>query len=1094
MTVLAGVVGCKDDVSVAEHPTADRASLCAASGLQASPATASVSRGTVVQFAAGGACAPSEQAEYQYWVSPPNGPWAIIRPYDSDPNFSWDTSELVEGKYDFQVWVRAAGSSAVYETYAARSVRVQSTSACLGAAALVSSAAGSVVPGTAVTLTASSSGCAQPEYKFWMLAPNAGWSVVRDFAADPSYSFDTSAMQLGSYDFQVWSRAAGTEAAYDAYAGARVTLASEAATPCSGSAAMSASPARVAHVGDTIQLTGSASACATPEYEFWMLPPDGGWRIVRPYAADPSYAWQTTGAASGAYHFQVWMRAAGSQASYDAYGGLRFQLEPAPEVCSAAQLQFSSLGTLVAGAVQGSSLTVYAGASGCSDAQYQFWVQDPSGVWSLFRDWDSSSSFEWQTSGISVGTYNWQVWTRQRGSSAEYEAYTGGSVEVWPTSYGSNGLVDDRTITIQSDEDATNLRARMVQAIWGRAGFPSLDQLPIVRRNVASPMTGLSNLARVDELDISMPARSNEGADIQVEARAYHFIPSSSVRARAVVLLQGHDCALDDSHSDDDEGAGMWRTVSSLLTNGYSPIVVQMAQLTTSQCGCPSDWQDCAHPHDWLFDHVSFDPETGGAMRFFVEPTARVLNYLQTQAEVDEFPQYSDFSAVGLSGGGWTATVYAALDPRVSLSVPVAGTLPLYLRGPGEAGDREQHDPTFYSVAGYLDIYLLAAYGMGRKQVQVLNRRDSCCFGELQRAPEGEGAYDRQLRAYEGRVREALSTLGTGHFRLHIDEAAAEHQISWSTVVDTLIAELSQTRRSVGAASKLHAFVRGMNGTLAQHTPEGWRDAGIAVVGVPSVIGRAEGSFDIFYRAPESNQLSYSFGTSLEWTSQDLPSSVRINSDPVAASWGDGHWDVVAVGSDYELYHWWSHGNGIQFQPVARGLRVRGLPALVARAPGQLDLFVRNSDRALIHLASDGEGPWVLEELGGRFLGVPAAVAEPSDGMGVYISDVNGGLVRGAPAVSGWGWTAMRAPLGDVLSGSPSAAVKEDGTVQVHARTTGGSLGTFSIANGWAYENQGGNIVGSPTAFPGGAFARGQRGELLRLEGQSWVQLGGNFD
>ena len=38
----------------------------------------------------------------------------------------------------------------------------------------------------------------------------------------------------------------------------------------------------------------------------------------------------------------------------------------------------------------------------------------------------------------------------------------------------------------------------------------------------------------------------------------------------------------------------------------------------------------------------------------------------------------------GLSGGGWTTTLYAAIDPSIRYSFPVAGTIPLYLR----TGDR----------------------------------------------------------------------------------------------------------------------------------------------------------------------------------------------------------------------------------------------------------------------------------------------------------------------------------------------------------------------------------------------------------------------
>jgi hypothetical protein len=90
---------------------------------------------------------------------------------------------------------------------------------------------------------------------------------------------------------------------------------------------------------------------------------------------------------------------------------------------------------------------------------------------------------------------------------------------------------------------------------------------------------------------------------------------------------------------------------------------------------------------------------------------------------------------IGLSGGGWTTTVYAAIDPRVTRSHPVAGSLPFSLRGAApnvtsSVGDREQRRdtlPGFYGAAAYLDLYVMAATGPGRRQLQILNRFDPCC-------------------------------------------------------------------------------------------------------------------------------------------------------------------------------------------------------------------------------------------------------------------------------------------------------------------------------------------------------------------------------
>ena len=105
----------------------------------------------------------------------------------------------------------------------------------------------------------------------------------------------------------------------------------------------------------------------------------------------------------------------------------------------------------------------------------------------------------------------------------------------------------------------------------------------------------------------------------------------------------------------------------------------------------------------------------------FLRPVALGLNYALAQQS------FRDVTMVGLSGGGWTTVVYAAMDPRIDRSVPVAGSWPKYLRagqGRSTAGDFEQQLPGL--GLDYLDLYLMATDG--REQVQVFNSGDPCCF------------------------------------------------------------------------------------------------------------------------------------------------------------------------------------------------------------------------------------------------------------------------------------------------------------------------------------------------------------------------------
>jgi hypothetical protein len=379
-------------------------------------------------------------------------------------------------------------------------------------------------------------------------------------------------------------------------------------------------------------------------------------------------------------------------------------------------------------------------------------------------------------------------------------------------------LLDDHVITINSPADVTTKRNALIQFIWGGGGFPNGKLPSSVTKNVASPVAGLNNLERVDQLDVTMDAGE--------KGLAYHFI-SQRKNNRLVVVHHGHACTFDDSPALADQGYGMQRTIKGLLSDGYSVLAVYMPHQKPNDCGNPS--------HDWMFANIN---TTGSVMKFFLEPVAACLNYLKTKSAADGFPLYQDFNMVGLSGGGWTTTVYAAIDPTIKLSFPVAGTIPLYLRSDGSVGDTEQFLTNFYQIAGYPDLYVLGSYGAGRKQMQILNRHDSCCFGEAQHSvPQTGMSWDQAMRKTESDVRQALFNLGSnGFFRLEIDETSPARMISHNAVVNVILSELNGGRRYVGASSSAETFVRGMNGHLWHNGPGGWSDTGFAMVGVAAVL------------------------------------------------------------------------------------------------------------------------------------------------------------------------------------------------------------------------------------------------------------------
>jgi hypothetical protein len=342
---------------------------------------------------------------------------------------------------------------------------------------------------------------------------------------------------------------------------------------------------------------------------------------------------------------------------------------------------------------------------------------------------------------------------------------------LFPSSIQAAQLIDDRAITIHSAREVAAKRRALIEYLWGADGFPKRRLPDAVLTNVASPVRHLSHVARVDELRIDMAGG--------LQGLTYHFIPQRPNR-ELVVVHHGHACTLDDDPSPEDVGYGLQRTINALLRGGYGVLGVFMPHMRPG---------DCTGGHDAMFGMKT----PGSPMKYFVESTAVSLNHLKSRSRAGRFPKYRAFHMIGLSGGGWTTTVYAAIDPSIRCSFPVAGTIPLYLRTGGSVGDREQYEPTFYGIAGYPDLYVLGSHGRGRKQVQILVRRDDCCFGEAQHDVKSSGSnYTDAMRAYETRVRDALRQTGHGSFRLEIDETAPSHMISHHAIDNMILPGLRE--------------------------------------------------------------------------------------------------------------------------------------------------------------------------------------------------------------------------------------------------------------------------------------------------------------
>jgi hypothetical protein len=176
--------------------------------------------GTVVTLsgtASGGCSSP----QYKFWILGPasGGVWNMVQDYSASTSYTWSTlSTQTLGTYRISVWLKGAASTNSYDSYDA-SLYYMLTAGCPSVTES-SVPASTAAAGTVVTINAASSGCPNPRYKFWILGPASGgvWTMVQDYSASASYTWNTSASQTkGTYRFSVWIRDNSSAASYDAY-------------------------------------------------------------------------------------------------------------------------------------------------------------------------------------------------------------------------------------------------------------------------------------------------------------------------------------------------------------------------------------------------------------------------------------------------------------------------------------------------------------------------------------------------------------------------------------------------------------------------------------------------------------------------------------------------------------------------------------------------------------------------------------------------------------------------------------------------------------------------------------------------------------
>ncbi len=299
-------------------------------------------------------------------------------------------------------------------------------------------------------------------------------------------------------------------------------------------------------------------------------------------------------------------------------------------------------------------------------------------------------------------------------------------------------------ISIRQSQDVIKRREALNRFVWGASELPSSMPSDIIENFKDSRYDNIRSLQQIDKVIITM--------EFQLKSIGYHFIPINP-NNKIVLYHQGHG---GDFYKGFDQ-------IKVLVESGYAVLALSMPLLGMN------NQPFINHPRVGLLkltshDHMKFlFPDAGHPIKYFIEPVVTAINYLETKYN------YTSVSMVGISGGGWTATLAAAADTRIKKSFPVAGTYPIFLRSnsPRDWGDYEQNVPELYVTVNYLELYILGAQGENRKQLQIINKYDSCCFAGT------------KWKTYKDVVKSIVRNLGDGgEFDLLLDISHQEHKIS----------------------------------------------------------------------------------------------------------------------------------------------------------------------------------------------------------------------------------------------------------------------------------------------------------------------------
>ena len=313
-------------------------------------------------------------------------------------------------------------------------------------------------------------------------------------------------------------------------------------------------------------------------------------------------------------------------------------------------------------------------------------------------------------------------------------------------------LINKGIIQIKAEQSELQIllqkRENLIDFIWKDDGFPTRLPDSIEQGISDKNFDDLKNLKKIDRITVEMKHGVN--------SIAYLLYPNELSHNDLIIYHNGHNEYLYDGK----------KQIRFLLDRGYPVLVFSMplSGMNSEPVIMLDGKKEKVENHKQF---PSLESDKFSPISYFVEPIAVSLNF------IDKNFDYANYHMIGISGGGWTAVIYPAIDQRISHTTSVAGSIPLELRTlERDMGDYEQRLPELYQIANYYDLYVLASFGTNSKLTQIFNFDDECCFA----------VSDEKDLSYENEIKNRLSILGSGEFDIIID-MTHRHFISGTSLI-----------------------------------------------------------------------------------------------------------------------------------------------------------------------------------------------------------------------------------------------------------------------------------------------------------------------